>query len=548
MGVWPMNKHVCRFALNRRGNFSMIAAVAAVPVVMAVGMGLDLASITRKKTELQQVTDAAALAIVREGKHISDKDAYEIAKKFLDGTLTAPYTNLKVVRDGTKFTVQADIDGGTQFGSLFGYKKWPVTAKSTADIAYASYEVALVLDTTGSMSGGKLASMKDAVLGLIDSMSEQVNDQDKLKFALVPFANFVNVGPGFGPKFDAKGKQVAGTGADWLDLTGASDFPQSEFTPGASRFQIYANLGQEWRGCVETRYADGSNLDVSDEPANSSKPGTLFVPAFAVDEPDAGYGNSYITSDAKPHNDNPGQRKKRWAKYGVDTNGSGEPLQGGLLDPVIDGLGNLLLGNNAVRKTIPIDTSVSGGLPKGPGRGCEMQPITTLSNDYAGLKAKVGQLNASGTTNITEGVAWGTRVLSPGQPFGEGKDRKTTGMEKIMIVLTDGSNVFGNNGSDLGSTYSSNGYLVDNRIGTTGGSAATNEKMNARTLAACEVAKAAGTEVYTIRLEEPNVTTGDMLQKCASDAEHYFDVPTRTQLDEAFKKIREKIVRVRLAS
>ena len=170
-----------------------------------------------------------------------------------------------------------------------------------------------------------------------------------------------------------------------------------------------------------------------------------------------------------------------------------------------------------------------------------------MTSDYAGLKAKVNALQANGTTNIMEGVAWGNRVLSPGQPFSEGSAPKA-GLEKIMIVLTDGSNVFGNTANDLGSTYSSNGYLVDGRLGiTAGGASATNTLMNERTLKACDIAKAAGIEIYTIRLEEPNVATGTMLKECASAPDHYFDVPSRSQLDEAFAAIKPKIVRVRIA-
>ena len=72
--------------------------------------------------------------------------------------------------------------------------------------------------------------------------------------------------------------------------------------------------------------------------------------------------------------------------------------------------------------------------------------------------------------------------------------------------------------------------------------------MNARTLAACTAAKAAGVEIYTIRLEEPDVATGTMLKECASAEDHYFDVPSRTQLDEAFGKIKDRIVRIRISS
>jgi hypothetical protein len=72
--------------------------------------------------------------------------------------------------------------------------------------------------------------------------------------------------------------------------------------------------------------------------------------------------------------------------------------------------------------------------------------------------------------------------------------------------------------------------------------------MNKRTLMACDIAKAAGIEIYTIRLEEPNVTTGTMLKECASAPDHYFDVPSRSQLDDAFARIKAKIARVRIAS
>jgi hypothetical protein len=148
-----------------------------------------------------------------------------------------------------------------------------------------------------------------------------------------------------------------------------------------------------------------------------------------------------------------------------------------------------------------------------------------------------------------EGVAWGMRVLSPHAPFSEGKDNKTVGTEKIMIVLTDGSNVFGNAPNDLGSSYSSFGYLVDGRVGTESGNASTtNALMNERTLAACANAKSAGIQVYTIRLEEPNVTTGTMLKECASSEADFFDAPSRSQLDEVFAKIKQRIVRVRIAS
>ena len=297
----------------------------AVPLVMAVGLAVDASTIASTKSALQQAVDSAVLAVAREGKDVSDNKAKAIANTFLASNFNPKFTKLQVVKNGTEFSVKAQTNAGLAFGSMFGYRDWPVQAAATADIAYASYEIALVLDTTGSMKGGKLASMKDAVLGLIGSMSVQVNDADKLKFAMVPFSAFVNVGPKYGPSFDEKGKQIAGTGASWLDLQGKSSVPQSELGAGASRFQLYANLGQTWPGCVETRYSATKDYDVDDTPPDPAKAETLFMPAFGIDEPDTpDFVNSYIKSDAKPKDKAVAQKKKRWAKYGVDSDASGQ--------------------------------------------------------------------------------------------------------------------------------------------------------------------------------------------------------------------------------
>lgn len=541
-----MIRAINRLYDDRAGNFAIIGGILCIPLVMGAGLAVDLATISQYRAELQQAIDAATLAVAREGKSITDAEAQVIADRFISTNLDPKHTRLTVIREETLVRVEAETRAPMAFGALFGYDKYPVVAAASADTAYSSYEVALVLDTTGSMQGGKLVAMKDAVIGLIDTMSGHVNNKDKLKFSLVPFSSFVNVGPEYGPKFDKNGKQIANSGAAWLDLEGMSPVEQSELGVGVSRFQLYANLGQQWTGCVETRMSDGRDYDVNALPADQSRPASLYVPAFAIDEPDeGGYANSYIESDARPQDKAPGQIKKRWAKYGVASDANGKPLNKGVLSASVDLLG-LAQGD-----TIPIDTSPSGsyGYNKGPNFGCGAQPIVPLTNDYASLKQKVGALQARGTTNITDGVAWGTRVLTPGEPFAQAQDRKKIGVEKIMIVLTDGSNVLGVNNTKLRSSYTSYGYLVDGRLGVVSANASqSNALMNDRTLAACNYAKEDGMTVYTIRLEEPDVKTGMMLEKCATSPAHFFDAPSRSQLDEVFQTIKDRIARVRISS
>ncbi|MBO6540735.1 MAG: TadE/TadG family protein, partial [Rhizobiaceae bacterium] len=230
-----MQSALKRFLKNTSGNFAIISTALTVPLVLAAGLGVDLTTINRSQNELQQAMDAAVLAVAREGETINNRKARQIVRLFLKENYDLKFANLKVRRKGTSVTIEATAQTSMAFGGLFGYSDWTVQAASTADIAYASYEVALVLDTTGSMEGGKLRAMKGAVTGMIRSMTTQINNKDQLKFSLVPFATFVNVGPEHGPKFDKHGKQIKGTGAAWLDLEGMSPVPQTELSPGVSR-------------------------------------------------------------------------------------------------------------------------------------------------------------------------------------------------------------------------------------------------------------------------------------------------------------------------
>lgn len=509
-------------ASDRSANFALISALAMVPLVGIAGLAVDYTNASRARTRLQQALDTASLAVARAGSDVSKAAARRIAEEFLSSNFGDGFKDLDVVRNGTSVTVSARIDVDLYFGGILGQELWPIAVASSADVAVVSYEIALVLDTTGSMRGGKLEAMKEAVLGLIQDISTQVTDKDRLKFSLVPFATFVNVGPQYGPEFDRKGRIKKGTGAPWLDLHGKSKIPQVELTAGISRFELFHNLKQEWKGCVETRMPSKHGAhDVDDTPAVASDKSSLFVPAFAIDEPSylQGYWNDYILSPVDPLY-SPLASKLR--KYGV------EDLASETLSPVI----NLQISEET-----------------GPNYGCTMQPVTPLSSDYRGLQEKVRALQASGNTNIMEGVAWGMRVLSPHEPFAGGDPRP--GLEKIMIVLTDGANTFGNLNNPLGSSYSSFGYLVDGRLdGLTAASRSkTNQAMNARTLAACGNAKSRyGIDIYTIRLEEPDVATGTLLSDCASTPDQYFDTPSRRQLQDVFRKIGEKIIRLRISS
>ena len=520
-----------------------MAAFLAVPLLIGAGLAMDYATVSRVNHELQGALDTAALAVAREGKTMTDARAQQVVSQFVSANFNGTVEGVTVNRGPYSVQVSATVSPALAFSGLLGKDMWQVTNDSTAEFAPARFEIALALDQTGSMAGAKLAAMKDAVNTMVEAMSLQVTDPAALKIGVVPYATFVNVGPQYGPSFDKKGKVDKKTGADWLDIEGKVKTDQIELPDGLSRFEVYRALGKTWPGCVETRAPTKKGAyDVMDIEGTSKDEDSLFVPAFSIDEPDdtwpggaAKYPNNYIKSLLPAIADTLSEKELKLAKYGLKK-------VGGIyvIDPLL---------------TVTMDTSNSifysnESDPKGPGYGCEIEPILPLTSNVTAIKAKVNAIKANGSTNITEGVMWAWRVLSDRAPFQEAS-APAKGARKILILLTDGTNSYGNLPNELKSGYTSTGYLVDERLdGTNVGSTVgqTTAAMNAKTLAACTNAKADGVEIYTIRLEEPNVTTGTLLQECASGSDHYFDSPSRDQLTPIFDKIRDMLTVVRLAS
>ncbi len=171
-----------------------------------------------------------------------------------------------------------------------------------------------------------------------------------------------------------------------------------------------------------------------------------------------------------------------------------------------------------------------------------------LTEDKDALATMIGGLQAKGGTNIMEGVMWGWRVLSPEAPFTEGRPYDDDDNDKFLIVMTDGENWHQARSNHNKSTYHAFGYAAKGRLGKTYTTSALVGEMNARTLAACTNAKAAGIKVYTIAFRlEGNPTTTALLANCASGPTQAFVASNGTALIQAFESIGREISRVRVA-
>ena len=387
-------------------------------------------------------------------------------------------------------------------------------------------EVALVLDNSGSMkeygkgtSKKRLDLLKDASKELVEKLALQASQMkqvdEPVRFALVPFSASVNIAPSIDDKpwLDTKGiSPMHHENLDWSKMTKANRGQLGDrwaekvgdiwYKRGAgwgeaegrelTRFSLYTDMQAEssreevpgsrhrvcvkkdwrgncdkyewqsdytyttsqyasWQGCVEAR---PHPYNTDDTTPSAGTPATLYVPMFAPDEA----GNLWKDLD-RDGEDDP-----------IAGNGDFDYANSWWADWEYNNTGVLDRQKDARKyfRVKPFGSS-SAGSGKGPNFSCTTEPITPLTDvtTTAGKKKIVAAIDAmkhTNNTNVPEGTAWGWRVLSSNEPFTEGRGNTEKGNDKVVIVLTDGANTYGDldrndaDGAKNKSTYAAYGY------------------------------------------------------------------------------------------
>ncbi len=294
-------------------------------------------------------------------------------------------------------------------------------------------------------------------------------------------------------------------------------------------------MGIAWGGCVEVR--PGSHA-VTDTAPSGGSPDAYFVPMLSPDEPDSdnnggnSYSNNYLTDDYGTCPRQP-TTCTRYDRRGRCTQTSKTPLA-----PAV-----------AQARTCKYNgqtPTVSGSI--GPNGNCRTKPILPLSTDRAAIDSHIDSLVAAGSTNIGEGLIWGWRVISPSEPFVEGRPYNTPKNNKIIILMTDGENTYYSADNHNKSSYGAYGYAVKNRLGATYTDTALRATMNTNLTQACSNSKAAGITVFTIAFRlESDPTTQSLLRSCANSTDKFFAASNGTALISAFQQIAKQLNQLRVA-
>ena len=516
------------FARSEGGNFTMMFALLLPVLLGSVGLAADVSTMMRAHSQLQNATDAAVLAASRiNDKSLSREKVYQ---DFLAANIAgnSGLTNLDADIDidvginyiSTIGTAAADVD--LHFGFIFGEAK-RISVSSSAYESRDNLEIVMALDNTGSMGSARMAELRKAATSLVDILAlvhaPDAEPKRVVKAALVPFVTAVNIkGEGYSEswidtKWDADKKAYVPRGDSLAKYHGAY-FDKVSGQP-VNHLTLFDQLGTDWKGCVEARPVP---YNLSDDAPDPNKPDTMFVPYFAPDNPgkaaqspnsSSAWNNSYMT-DSYGNSDeaklrNPGRYKN--AK-------------------------NLYIRDNQSRTT-------------GPNYACPT-PIVPLTSDFAKLKTEIGKMiywEGSGT-NVSEGLAWSQRVLSPQEPYSQGTPFNSEYTSKFVVVFTDGENtVFGASSKGYNtSDYGSYSFLDQERVHTNRSNALT--QVNTWTLDACTSLKSQSVEVFTVLLGADTQANRTLYTKCATTPDHYYPTSDVSELDAVFKKIASRIAKL----
>lgn len=146
-----------RLLRSERGNVAMILALALVPMILAVGIGIDYARLVKAQSAVQNAIDGATLMGANALSTKTDAEVSSDIKAWSAQAYAVGYGSLKVDkiaidRSNLKVATSATLTVPAQFGGLIGIPTFTAPITSAAVAPNRPYmNVYLLLDNSASM-------------------------------------------------------------------------------------------------------------------------------------------------------------------------------------------------------------------------------------------------------------------------------------------------------------------------------------------------------------------------------------------------------------
>jgi Flp pilus assembly protein TadG len=253
-----------KFLQCRQGGIAVIFAFTLLPLAGLVGAAIDYGRATQAKSALQAAVDSAVLGALKDWQTSRDTTSAELAanKLFAEqrpATLTGGALTFDWNTADSRLRVSVAGAVPAAFVQLIGKPTIPISSESTATLGVGAHagkdlEIAVMLDTTGSMRGQKMTDLKAAATELVDILVWDDQGTRTSRMALVPFSEAVNVGAAYYEQATHGQSPVINTHCvverrGLHTLTDAAPGPNSEFP---SFDHIRRDLGNPDRECRAT--------------------------------------------------------------------------------------------------------------------------------------------------------------------------------------------------------------------------------------------------------------------------------------------------------
>ncbi|KND59832.1 hypothetical protein BVER_04858c [Candidatus Burkholderia verschuerenii] len=578
------------------GAFSMVFAMIGSVLIGTLCLAIDSIGYTMSQTQMQMALDVAALSSGADLAHYADTTTgnndsqwQADAQAYYEGNMPSTYLGMKrqpimaaVTGDRTSgktinlstsslkpllapFFLDPTISAMAARGGDAGDPRTYATVRASNAVIrlpQTLLELAMVLDNTGSMSdsadgtvngSSKLQGLKDATNTLLTALYGQSNSTTMTYVGLVPFASTVNL-----------------TGA----LSGSGSWMNPVFTYNSKNVAMKATGDVAgWGGCaVEPRDASGNLSPAAYLPSSSLKftPYYYNVPPNGLNVVTFAHGFCHNTKDDT-------HTMVNNVPLMLSTNGTQNYCN---MNPRGINIGTEFdQMNNSGTQTITQNSQCMG------------QPVTFLTNQRNILTTAIENMVAGGSTIIPEGLLWGWRMLVPdwsqnlaGAANGWistdpllPKPITTQGLQRVMIVLTDGENQIGaagsfpnalwfnglsgvgtnsmkassvtrTDGSTLANGQTDSAELYGgNPIDTSSGYAGYPDDVNTFQNAICTAIKNSNVTIYAITFgfNASNSVAQTAMRDCASPGD-YYHAPDNATLTTIFKQIAGNLGKLRL--
>jgi Flp pilus assembly protein TadG len=471
---------------DHRGNVTVFFALSILPFTLAAGAAVDFQRVMTAKSEMTQAMETAAIYAATMSATTTDAQRLAAVQTYVNNNYgnsgNASLSNITVTNYSDHVAVSATATINSAFMQVAGITNISVPVSVEVQKAGINLEVSLVLDNTGSMNTS-------------DGSTPNAPITD-LKAAA---ANFVNtVMPATQGAYYTKIALVPYNNSVNLGTSALATTARGSIQSGTSSSPGYSNY------TFSTNYYDPYGHSCSSRDSNGYCKQTLPI-------------TNCVT-------------ERTGSQAYTDASVSTYPV------------GRAYLGSN---------------------NPCTVTTMVPLSTDASTLVSTINNMSAGNSTAGQVGIAWGWYALSPnigmwtGSSIPAGYDKLTTSdnsqkVKKIMILMTDGEYNSANYNGVITGNDPNNGSYGNPYYGSVPGSGGpldhinqqpTNGDSYTQSTSMCNAIKASGVEVYVIsfQLNTSIQKRVDLVNNCATDANHVLNASDQSQLNTVFANLANSI-------